>query len=51
MYIDQEFQLQLYNGQMLSSSLWISSDKQMNSRRIESFRKIWKFQLYESDKC
>ena len=39
----------IYYGQMVSSSLSISVDKQMYSRRNEAFGKIYKFWSCESE--
>ena len=43
MELDREFELEIYYGQMVSSSLGILVDKQMYSRRNESFGKIYQF--------
>jgi hypothetical protein len=43
MYLVREFYLEIYYGKMVSSSLWISVDQQMYSRRNEAFGKIHKF--------
>ena len=51
MYLDQEFYLEIYHERMVSSSLWISVDKQMYSRRNEAFGKIHRFWSYESKQC
>jgi len=51
MWLDREFQLEIYYGQMASSWLWILVDKQMYSRRNESICKIYKFYSCESKQC
>ena len=42
-YLELEFELVIYRGQMVRSSLSISVDKQMYSRRTEAFGKKYKF--------
>jgi len=48
MYLDWEFQLDIYYGRMVSSSLWISVDKQMCSRCNEYVCTIYQFWSCES---
>jgi len=43
MYLDQEFYVEIYYSGMVSSSLWISVDNQMYSRRNKAFGKIYQF--------
>jgi len=45
MQLDREFQLEIYYWRMVSSCLWISVDKQMYSRRNESFGKAYSFSV------
>jgi len=51
MYLDRDVQLEIYYGQMVSSSLWISVDKHMYTRCNESFGMICKFLLCASEHC
>jgi len=51
MYHHREFKLEICDGWMVSSILWISVDKQLYSGRHESFGKTHKFWLCESEQC
>jgi len=51
MYLDREFELEIYYALMVSSSLWIPVDKQMYSWRNVAFGKIHKFSSHGSEWC
>jgi hypothetical protein len=50
MYPVGEFLLEIYYGQLVSSTLWISVDQQMYSRRNEAVGMIHKSLLCETAK-
>jgi len=50
-FLDQEFNLEIYYGRMVSSHLWILVDEQVYSRRNEWFSRIYKCYQYESEQC
>jgi len=51
MYLVRVCGIEIYYGRMVSSSLWISVDKQMYRRRNEAFGKIDIFVSCETEQC